>query len=125
MRPLAAAAALSAGNYIGADDNGEEAITDLIADLLHLAAALRLDPVKVHDLGLLHYQEEASEPSPVMRACEAPEPCDCPDCRRAARDEWCPHCREYHAHPIGERTDAGQMTKPCPRKADDPNWRLA
>lgn len=31
-------------------------------------------------------------------------------------DEWCPCCHVFHAHPIGEKTDAGVETKPCPRQ---------
>jgi hypothetical protein len=41
--------------------------------------------------------------------------------RQPAPDEdpqWCPVCKAYHASP-GEKTDAGQLTRPCPLLPDD------
>jgi hypothetical protein len=33
------------------------------------------------------------------------------------RTLWCPICKTYH-HNVGERTDAGKVTRPCPLLAD-------
>jgi hypothetical protein len=34
--------------------------------------------------------------------------------------QWCPVCKLYHRH-VGERTDAGHTTRPCPLlPANDP-----
>lgn len=30
-----------------------------------------------------------------------------------ALPEWCPVCHTYH-HDVGEKTDAGRLTRPCP-----------
>jgi hypothetical protein len=37
--------------------------------------------------------------------------------------QWCPICKTYH-HNVGERTDAGKVTRPCPLLADfdAQNW---
>ena len=36
------------------------------------------------------------------------------------RDQWCPVCKTYHEN-VGEKTDIGELTKPCPLiPADDP-----
>lgn len=39
----------------------------------------------------------------------------------ATHREWCPVCHSYHVDP-GEKTDAGQLTKPCPASPKDAVW---
>ena len=41
---------------------------------------------------------------------------------RTQRDQWCPVCKTFHDDP-GEKTDAGRLTRPCPRLAADPRNR--
>jgi hypothetical protein len=36
--------------------------------------------------------------------------------------QWCPICKRYHDD-VGEKTDAGDITRPCPRiPTDDPRY---
>lgn len=35
--------------------------------------------------------------------------------------EWCPICHTYHVDP-GGKTDAGRVTRPCPRSPADAVW---